>query len=555
MGIPRRTHGSLALLLLYAVAAYPQIFKLEGGTSSLLQSDGARLTITNPYFDSVFSVGQSGNGGLLYGAAVRKQFDNNTVTAGDSFVPFQMPNDVFAGYSYYSMRGVDVDHVTDRYSLRVSAGLTTTTEGANFFQTASKDNAFGSIQFDVKASDKLLLYGRMFFTNLQTAIVGFSYTFTPGTRIAFASGIGANKPYAGLSFQRETRLYELLAEYVAASLEFSRMFVETPRFTEPHRVNILGRYRPFRWLDLNASHQNSVDPYSVEPVLATIDSAGAGFFMWKAHFNGNAYHSTSAGIATNGISVTAGRSITRWLDIDADWFRSQSEGVPTSQIGDLRFTEKITQALTITEYLTRSSGQNSVLLGGTYNSRRISVSLTNNIAYVPFEGSGQHAGFQRFYSISVSFPFFHDSRAELNADIDQNGSVKYTAAGSTIFYRYEGLEPGSVPRFDIGKFLILGKVTDEQGKPVEGAVVRVGKQEAISDREGRFELRNHKRQTDALAVPVADFITSYDYVVVRAPSEVTYSADEGAVPETTIVVRRVSNSMVSALGGGDDSSR
>jgi hypothetical protein len=181
------------------------------------------------------------------------------------------------------------------------------------------------------------------------------------------------------------------------------------------------------------------------------------------------------------------------------------------------------------------------------------VSLTNNIAYVPFEGSGQHAGFQRFYSISVSFPFFHDSRAELNADINSDGSVKYTAAGSTIFYRYEGLEPGSVPRFDIGKFLISGKVTDEQGQPVEGAVVRVGKQEAISDREGLFELRNHKRQTDVLAVPVDDFITSYDYEVVRAPSEVTYSADEGAVPETTIVVRRIATSMISAGGEGDSS--
>jgi hypothetical protein len=548
MGVPRGTRGSLVLLILYATAAYPQIFKLEGGSSTLLDSDGARLTITSPYFDSVFSVGQAGNGGVLYGAAVRKQWENNSYIVGDSFVQFSMPTDLFAGYSYYSMRGVAVDHPGDSYTMRVSAGLTTTVQGANFFQTSNKDNPFGSFQIDWKASDKLLVFTRMFFTNLQTAIAGLSYSFTPTTRIGFAAGIGANKPYAGVSFERITRIYELQAEYIAASLDFSRLFVETPRFTEPHRANVLGRYRPFRWLDLYASHLNTVDPYSTEPELAPINSAGAGVFIWKTHIYGNVYRSTSAGIVTNGLSLAAGRTITRWLEIDADWFHSASVGTPTTQIGDLRFTERINQALTITEYLTRSSGQNSVLLGGTYTGRRFSFSLNNNIVYVPYEGSGQQPGFQRIYSATLSFPLFHNSRIEASADLDSDGKVRYTAAGSTIFYRYQGLEPGSVPRFDVGKFIVSGKVVDEHQKPVDGAIVKVGKQEAISDRQGQFELRSSKRQTEPLSVPVDDFVSSYEYEVVRAPTEVTFAEDTGQVPETTIVVRRVSTTASSAAG-------
>jgi len=225
-------------------------------------------------------------------------------------------------------------------------------------------------------------------------------------------------------------------------------------------------------------------------------------------------------------------------------------GTPVSQVGELRFTERLTHALTITEYLTRSSGQNSVLLGGAYTGRHFSLSLDNNIVYVPYEGSGQHAGFQRIYSVSLSIPLFHNSRAELNADVDAQGKVRYTAAGSTIYYRYEGLEPGSVPRFDIGKFIVLGKVIDEHGKPVEGAIVKVGKQEAISDREGHFELRSSKQQTQPLTIPVDEFATSYDYEVVRAPSEVTYSADEGAAPGVIVEVRRVTEAMVGGANIG-----
>lgn len=538
MAIPRRICGPLALVAICAMTSYAQIFKLDGGTSTMLDSDGARLTVTSPYFDSMFSVGQIGNGVWQYGAALRKQWGDNTFKAGDQFVPFQMPNDIFAGSSYYSMRGLAVDRVTDQYNLHGSVGLTTTTAGASFFQTASKENPFGSLQVDLKTSDKLRLYGRMFFSNLQTAIFGFSYGFTPKTRIAFAAGMGANKPYAGLSFRRTARVYEFQAEYIAASLRYSRMFLQTPRFTEPQRENILGRYRPFRWLYLNASHLHTADPYATEPALARLDSVGAGIFVWKARFSANGYQSSSTGIATNGFSLSGGRSLTRWLDVDADWFRSRSAGSSGSQIEDLRFTEKLTQALTITEYITRSDGQNSILFGGSYNTQRFSLSFTNNITYVPFTGFGQQAGFRSIYSVGLSFPLIHNSTAEFHADFDPDGRVRYTSAGSTTFYRYEGLEPDSMPHFDIGKFLVSGRITDEQGEPIEGAVVRVGKTEAISDREGRFELRNRKQQTDALLVPVDEFVTSSDYQVVHAPSQVTYLEDS-KVPETTIVVRRV----------------
>jgi len=540
MAARRRIRGLLLFLLLSATAVYSQIFKFEGGTSTMLESEGARLTVSGPYFDSVFSVGQTGNGGWLYGAAIRKRIADNTVTAGDQFVSFQLPTDLFAGSGYYSMRGMAVERETSRYKLQIGAGLTTSTEGTNFFQTARKDNAFGSLQLDLKASEKLHYYGRLFFSDLHTAIAGLSYFLKPNTQFSMGGGIGANKPYGAVSFLRNTRTYDLQAQYVAASLNFSRMFLQTPRFTEPHGLNVLGRYRPYRWLYLTGSHQNSVDPYAEVPQTATINTVGAGAFLWKAHVSANAYNSKSAGIVTNGFSVAAGRPVTRWLEVDGDLYRSRSAGSEGSQIEDIRMTEKITQALTITEYFTRSSGRNSLLVGGTYIGRYFSLSLNNNIDYSPFERSGHEAGFQSFYSASLSFPFLHNSTAEFHANIDPDGKVEYTAAGGTTFYRFEGLEPDTRPRFDIGKFLIAGVVTDDAGRPVEGAVVRVGKHEVFTDREGKFELRNHKQQTEMVAVPVEEFFTSFDYEVVQSPPEATFLEEGGKASELKIIVRRVS---------------
>jgi hypothetical protein len=91
--------------------------------------------------------------------------------------------------------------------------------------------------------------------------------------------------------------------------------------------------------------------------------------------------------------------------------------------------------------------------------------------------------------------------------------------------------------FSIGKYLVQGVVTDEQGVPVEGAALHVGKEIAYTDSTGRFRARFSKRGPFAIAVAPDEFITNAIYETVSAPSEARAELDDNA-RDLKIVVRR-----------------
>ena len=85
---------------------------------------------------------------------------------------------------------------------------------------------------------------------------------------------------------------------------------------------------------------------------------------------------------------------------------------------------------------------------------------------------------------------------------------------------------------------IQGTVKDDQGVPVEGAALHIGRQLAYSDSSGHFMARFSKRATFLMSVAPEEFINNGVYEVVSAPPQVTADREENA-RDVQVVVRRV----------------
>jgi hypothetical protein len=125
------------------------------------------------------------------------------------------------------------------------------------------------------------------------------------------------------------------------------------------------------------------------------------------------------------------------------------------------------------------------------------------------------------------------------SNVAPDGRLRYSFGVSTYLYRLSGMAANALPQesFSIAKYVIQGVVKDEQGNPVEGAALHIGKDIAYSDSAGHFQLRVTKHGPYALTVAPDEFLTNIVYEAVTAPVQVRAEADDVA-GEMELVVRQ-----------------
>jgi hypothetical protein len=131
----------------------------------------------------------------------------------------------------------------------------------------------------------------------------------------------------------------------------------------------------------------------------------------------------------------------------------------------------------------------------------------------------------------------------LGSFVTPNGRVHYSGQGSTFLYRgmhVAGPAGGrGAARFE--RYMITGRVVDQDGQPVEGASLEVGSERVYTDSRGRFFVRERAATPLSFRVVLDDFLMPGEFEVQGAPSEVT-PAREGSAVELTIVLRRLGQS-------------
>ena len=157
--------------------------------------------------------------------------------------------------------------------------------------------------------------------------------------------------------------------------------------------------------------------------------------------------------------------------------------------------------------------------------------------YLPFRPANP---FEEALALNVMVRIAGPLQMSAMSNVAPDGHVRYTFGASTYLYRVRGMAVNAVSpgTFSMAKYTIQGVVKDDQGLPVEGAALRIGREIAFSDSSGHFQARFSKRGPFALAVAPEEFLTNAVYETVSAPSEVRAELDDAA-PEIQVIVRRL----------------
>ena len=139
----------LVLAMLPVGRANAQVFRVQGGTSTMLNAQGGSVEFTAPKYDGSVNLGYF-EGHLRYGAENRYQFQNFTLLTGDETVPFVLPTDVFNASHYFSVRGIGFSHKDGLGKYYAFAGTTSTWLGTGLFNAATSDDPVGVLFYERK---------------------------------------------------------------------------------------------------------------------------------------------------------------------------------------------------------------------------------------------------------------------------------------------------------------------------------------------------------------------------------------------------------------------
>ncbi|HEY0705130.1 MAG TPA: carboxypeptidase-like regulatory domain-containing protein [Candidatus Acidoferrales bacterium] len=269
-----------------------------------------------------------------------------------------------------------------------------------------------------------------------------------------------------------------------------------------------------------ADHQN----YRFEGLNASANTA-SGAASWK-FFNGNAgiFESQAGTAETAGLGVTAhGISAT----VNRFWSKQGAEMTYSA-------TEHINRKFYISEFYGTQRGK-SIQFGGGYSGNFVNLSLGYATFYLPLTGR-----FTNSTVASVTLQLPHSATATLGTNILPTGHVLWNAYGGA--YQPLGIGTGNssiggvaTPAKFKGEVPFGGIVTDDKGRPVEGASVTLGsgkkRSTVYSNAAGAFSAMLPKNtESVEVTVDVLNFAVAGDWVVVNQPKLAT----PGEVIEVTL---------------------
>jgi hypothetical protein len=530
--------AAVLLATLLAATAAAQVFRVQGGQSTLLNAEGGSVEFKAPNYDGTVGLGLS-NGRFEFGAETRYLVRGYILLAGDEAVPFTLPTDVFDGSHYFSARGVGVTRSNEHGRFYAFAGTTSTQLGTGFFNAASSDQPAAIFFYDRKLSRRLRFFSHEILSSRQTALEGLEWKPNPWLTTSATAGVGSNQKYFASSVDAETHRLAFKASYVLTGDTFHRVTVLTPASSEINKGNVQMLYKPADFVTITTGHENILE--SVAPggpmQQASVNQFSTDFHVARFYFGSGLFTSHAAGRRTQGTNLYLGRRIGRRLEVNTNWFQSAPQTGEKSTLLSGTVRENFSDRFSLLQLVSRTAGQTTFAFGGDFTSNRLLLHANYQNVYLPFRPDRP---FQQALSFNASFRLRGPLQVTAASDIAPDGRLRYSFGASTYLYRMRGmsLSAGSADTFSMAKYLVQGTVKDEQGLPIEGAALRIGRELAYTDSAGHFQVRFSKRGPFPLSLAAEEFLTSTAYEVVISPHEVNAGTDDNAA-DIQIVVRGV----------------
>jgi hypothetical protein len=369
-------------------------------------------------------------------------------------------------------------------------------------------------------------------------------------KTALAGGVGSNQKYFASSLDAETQKLAFKASYVLTGDQFRRVTVISPLSSEVNKGNVQMLYKPNQFLSITTGHENVLEPLTVGGPMqqASVNQLSTDFHIERFYFGSGLFSSDASGRRAQGENFYLGRHFGQRLEVNANYFESKSlspETLPGTSQGSSSGTttilsgtvrENVSSRFSLLQLVSRSAGQMTYAFGGDFTSNRFQLRADYQNVYLPFRPDRP---FEQALALNVALRISGPLQVTAMSNVDPTGHLRYSFGASTYLYRLRGMAVNAVSQdtFSIARYVIQGVVLDDQGLPVEGAALRIGKEIAFSDSSGHFQVRFSKHGPFALNVVPEEFLTNTFYEAVSAPLQVRAEADDVA-PEIQVIIRR-----------------
>jgi hypothetical protein len=528
----------LALLLLPALPIHAQVFKIEGGDSTLFQAQGGSVEFKAPNYSGSLGLGFF-EGKFELGATLRTQLHGYTYTAGDDSVRFDLPTDIFDTDYYFFARGMGVSKEEKDQGFYAFAGVTSDWVGTGFFQAAQAEDPVAILFFHRKLTDKLRFYSRSIMAKRETALEALEWQPEKWLKLAVTGGIGSGHGYFATAFDAETKKLSVRASYVDASPDFRRIMVPSILNSEADKENIDVSYHATSALDLTVGHHNLLQPLTLQSPLtqATTNDFAGSFHFRSTYMGAGLFTSTVSDRDTQGVNVYVGHRFHERLDVTGNYFDSRTSNEPSEAMFSGTFREILSPRLSVLQLLTHANGQWNIAYGGEFLTNRFSISASYQNVYLPLRPDRP---FEQALSLNASVRLFGSVRFTVASSVAPDGGIRYTFGGSTYLYRYSGLAGQSREQesYSFPKYLVQGVVRDKDGNPIAGAALGVDGEVIYTDDAGRFLYRSRKHTRMRFQVLIDQFLVPGVFEVVQSPGEVETELEDKAQDVSVIIRQR-----------------
>ena len=525
-------------------ASHGQVFKVQGGTSTLLNAQGGSVDFKAPDYSGNFGLGFY-NGSFQIGAVARSQTHGYYLTAGDDSILFDLPTDWFDGTHYFLARGLGISRTSGNTSFRFFGGASSTGFSTGFFQAARSDNATALVFYNYRLSPRLRLFSRNVVSRTKTSLQGFSWRPARWLEVAATGGVGSGQAYAATGFHIETDKFALRAAYVDTGTRFRRIALVSPLVSEVQKGNIEVAYQPNRTVSLNAGHHNILEPLTPDAPFtpASVNELGANFHLGRSYFGTGFFQSSVLARVTDGTNFYAGRRITNNIDVTANYFSSQSRGGEKNDIVSGTIREILSKHISLSQLITRSNGQTTAAFGGDLLTNRLKIRADYQNVYLPYRPDRP---FEQALALNFALRVSGPLQVTGSTNVAPDGRLRYTFGLNTYIYRERGMwrSPDN-DSFSFPKYVVLGVVHDIDGNPVEGAAILLGRELVYSNDSGEFMLRLRKTKEVPLKVELNQFLTGGTFEVVKSPLTAKPQTEEQA-QKVEVIVRRSVHQAINA---------
>jgi hypothetical protein len=536
---------SVAVCLLGASLGAPgrlpaQVFQVQGGGSSLFAGYGGLVNIWGNGYEASLGIGYLD--GLKVGASARRLLGGrDTLRVGNDLLPFLLDTDVFGTGGTIFAQGAALQRRRGRTQLWAFAGASATSLSGSLFTAQRPGRALAYVRTRYDVSRTVALSAHAVATDRQTLLGSVAWEPTLGAQASATLGVGNNSPYGALAYERSSPRLDVKATLAGIGREFRRASAPMPMQSELERENVMVTWKPRDGWSLGVGRQHFRQDSVFEGIAprATLNQITGSARVFGTSLTGGWLVSESGPNENVSSYLSLRDDLTDWLQSEFYLLNVWQPTALRTTTPVLLLRERLSSQLSLVQVGSRDQGRTALSFGGTVSSGLSSLSLEYQVAHSPYLTANP---FVQTWGVNARLHLI-GMTLSLGSFITPNGRVHYSGQGSTFLYRgMNGTRAGggqAIPRFD--RYIVTGRVVDEDGEPVEGASLEVGSERVYTNSRGEFFLRHRAPKALALRIVLDDFLLPGEFEVREAPAEVI-PAREASARAVTIVLRRVGQS-------------